>query len=273
MCSCKEGFAFGFAGHASTPVLSKQHSLFKGSNAVLCQLVDLDGWMPMLLQPEKDGVRNVCYDLCFKPGEYCMLGCGMRVQVEPTTIPVPAHRRRLSACGRCRQPCARLRCGGRRLTACLERPQGAPMCSGLHACTCTQNASIMARPLHGSSLISLLTATYPAAQDAVYCVAYAHNGKRFASGGADNTVIIWTSKVCKLARICTISIHHVHCRMHDLQGPIIMFLPLVTTMCCACAGGGHPQVHTQRVHPGNGIQSHHSTASQLHSFRPGPVVT
>ena len=31
-------------------------------------------------------------------------------------------------------------------------------------------------------------------QDAVYCVAYAHNGKRFASGGADNTVIIWTSK-------------------------------------------------------------------------------
>lgn len=31
-------------------------------------------------------------------------------------------------------------------------------------------------------------------QDAIYCVAYAHNGKRFASGGADNTVIIWTSK-------------------------------------------------------------------------------
>ena len=32
-------------------------------------------------------------------------------------------------------------------------------------------------------------------QEAVYCVAYASNGKRFASGGADNTVIIWTSKV------------------------------------------------------------------------------
>jgi WD40 repeat protein len=32
-------------------------------------------------------------------------------------------------------------------------------------------------------------------QDSVYAVAYAHNGKRFASGGADNTVIIWTSKV------------------------------------------------------------------------------
>lgn len=26
-------------------------------------------------------------------------------------------------------------------------------------------------------------------------MAYSHNGKRFASGGADNTVIIWTSKV------------------------------------------------------------------------------
>jgi WD40 repeat protein len=34
-------------------------------------------------------------------------------------------------------------------------------------------------------------------QDSVYAVAYAHNGKRFASGGADNTVIIWTSKVAK----------------------------------------------------------------------------
>ena len=25
----------------------------------------------------------------------------------------------------------------------------------------------------------------------MYCVAYAQNGKRFASGGADKTVIIW----------------------------------------------------------------------------------
>lgn len=33
-----------------------------------------------------------------------------------------------------------------------------------------------------------------AVQDAVYAVAYASNGKRFASGGADKTVIIWTSK-------------------------------------------------------------------------------
>lgn len=32
-------------------------------------------------------------------------------------------------------------------------------------------------------------------QDSVYCVAYSFNGKRFASGGADKTVIIWTSKV------------------------------------------------------------------------------
>jgi hypothetical protein len=30
-------------------------------------------------------------------------------------------------------------------------------------------------------------------QDVVYCVAYSSNGKRFASGGADKTVIIWTS--------------------------------------------------------------------------------
>eukprot|EP00898_Chlorokybus_atmophyticus_P005973 jgi/Chlat1/6377/Chrsp44S05756 len=31
-------------------------------------------------------------------------------------------------------------------------------------------------------------------KDTVYCVAYSKDGKRFASGGADKTIIIWTSK-------------------------------------------------------------------------------
>lgn len=29
----------------------------------------------------------------------------------------------------------------------------------------------------------------------VYCVAYSHDGKRFASGGADKNVIIWTDNL------------------------------------------------------------------------------
>ncbi|GFH10763.1 WD_REPEATS_REGION domain-containing protein, partial [Haematococcus lacustris] len=75
--------------------------------------------------PEKDGVRNVCYDVCYKPdGTQLVAGVGNRVLVyDAVDATVPHH-----------------------------------------------------------------------AQDSVYCVAYAHNGKRFASGGADNTVIIWTSK-------------------------------------------------------------------------------
>ena len=32
-------------------------------------------------------------------------------------------------------------------------------------------------------------------KDTVYCVNYARDGKRFASGGADKCVIIWTSKL------------------------------------------------------------------------------
>lgn len=35
-------------------------------------------------------------------------------------------------------------------------------------------------------------------QDAVYAVAYSFDGKRFASGGADKTVIIWTNTVSLL---------------------------------------------------------------------------
>lgn len=30
-------------------------------------------------------------------------------------------------------------------------------------------------------------------KDIVYCVAFAKDGKRFASGGADKNVIIWTA--------------------------------------------------------------------------------
>ena len=32
-------------------------------------------------------------------------------------------------------------------------------------------------------------------KETVYCVAYAKNGKRFASGSADKSVIIWTNKL------------------------------------------------------------------------------
>lgn len=32
-------------------------------------------------------------------------------------------------------------------------------------------------------------------KDTVYCVAFSKDGKRFASGGADKNVIIWTSSM------------------------------------------------------------------------------
>nr|CAD7262629.1 unnamed protein product [Timema shepardi] len=32
-------------------------------------------------------------------------------------------------------------------------------------------------------------------KDMVYCVCYARDGKRFASGSADKSVIVWTSKL------------------------------------------------------------------------------
>lgn len=78
--------------------------------------------------PEKDGIKNVCYDIAFKPdGTQLVAGVGNRVLV-------------------------------------YDAVDG----DLLHA-------------LKGH-------------KDSVYCVAYSFNGKRFASGGADKTVIIWTHK-------------------------------------------------------------------------------
>ncbi|KAF6264914.1 hypothetical protein COO60DRAFT_1621541 [Scenedesmus sp. NREL 46B-D3] len=79
-------------------------------------------------QPEKDGIRNGCYDLCFKPdGSQLVAGVGARVLIYDASDGELQH------------------------------------------------------VLKGH-------------KDSVYAVAYASNGKRFASGGADKTVIIWTSK-------------------------------------------------------------------------------
>lgn len=55
-------------------------------------------------------------------------------------------------------------------------------------------------------------------QDSIYCVAYAQNGKRFASGGADKTVIIWTSKVrFELAPAGTLHSWQLHTYMPQAQ--------------------------------------------------------
>lgn len=40
-----------------------------------------------------------------------------------------------------------------------------------------------------------LISTLKGHKDIVYCVAYAKDGKKFASGSADKTVIIWTLKL------------------------------------------------------------------------------
>jgi intraflagellar transport protein 122 len=65
-----------------------------------------------------------------------------------------------------------------------------------------------------------------ASQDSIYCVAYAQNGKRFASGGADKTVIIWTSKV----RCFACSHAHRRCVARSAAEPGS------AGACCWCAG-------------------------------------
>lgn len=38
-----------------------------------------------------------------------------------------------------------------------------------------------------------LIESLPGHKDTIYCVAYANDGKKFASGGADKCVIVWTN--------------------------------------------------------------------------------
>ena len=78
--------------------------------------------------PERDDIRNVCYNLAFNPeGTQLVAGVGTRVLVYDA--------------------------------------------------------------MDGDLLHSL-----KGHKDSVYCIAYANDGKRFASGSADKNVIIWTSK-------------------------------------------------------------------------------
>ena len=44
-------------------------------------------------------------------------------------------------------------------------------------------------------VVIFLLSSIPGHKDTVYCVAYAKDGKRFASGSADKCVIIWTNKL------------------------------------------------------------------------------
>lgn len=55
-------------------------------------------------------------------------------------------------------------------------------------------AAIGARLIMYNSTNGSIINTMKGHRDTIYCVTYAHDGKRFASGGADKTVIIWTNK-------------------------------------------------------------------------------
>jgi WD40 repeat protein len=54
-------------------------------------------------------------------------------------------------------------------------------------------------------------------KDTVFTVSYSRDGKRFASGGADKTIIIWTHKVCAGARC--------HSRSRSARAPAAQSTP------------------------------------------------
>ena len=96
-------------------------------------------------------------------------------------------------------------------TTCASSQVGGFLGRSLHSLSthATQTHNNKQKPTDGTQLVAGVGArvlVYDAAdgellhclrghKGAVYCVAYAPNGKRFASGGADKSVIIWTSKV------------------------------------------------------------------------------
>ena len=164
-------------------------------------------------------MRSVCYDICFRPGERLVRPSGWRPHALVRAAPIRpaldatrlAHQTaarwsRRSALGcwcttpqtaSCCTPSRATRRGARALVAPgrLGVAAGASKtggsCSHQHSRDACGALPILCsrfhcRPLH-------LASWDP--QDAVYAVAYASNGKRFASGGADKTVIVWTSKV------------------------------------------------------------------------------
>jgi intraflagellar transport protein 122 len=52
------------------------------------------------------------------------------------------------------------------------------------------NTGEMVKQVRGKSLVLL---TFLGHKEAVYCIAYSKDGQRFATGGADNAVVIWSN--------------------------------------------------------------------------------
>ena len=78
--------------------------------------------------------------------------------------------------------------------------------------------------------VTLASWAPPGHKDTVYCVDYSKDGKRFASGGADCTIFIWTSEATGLLKYshvdrCRSLAPHSHCLLaphHSAGVPVIL---------------------------------------------------
>jgi hypothetical protein len=136
-CCSRQGALFGlpvqiheaFASNSYARPSASQRSLLQNPWSTCARPLDFLGGLGtgLHMQPEKDGVRNVCYDLCYKPGGLKKHGLpqerAMQVISEPcchSTLACRWH----SAGGRCRQQGSCLRRSRWRFAACPERSQG-----------------------------------------------------------------------------------------------------------------------------------------------------
>ncbi len=55
-------------------------------------------------------------------------------------------------------------------------------------------------------------------KDLVYCVTWAKNGKMFASGGADKTVILWGDDLEGIVKFAFVHFRPMFCRLIDFEG-------------------------------------------------------
>lgn len=156
-------------------------------------------------QPEREGAKNIVYDLAFSPGtrhfaaSAARLACGRRARVVCEGRGHVCRRTQIYASKRCMARARPETPEAKRCVRCSHALTAPVPALWLRADGLQLVAAIGKRVLVYNAVDGELLHSLKGHKEAVHCVAYSSDGKRFASGGADKQVRPAAARCCARA--------------------------------------------------------------------------